>query len=87
MCISSRAAVIVVSLRMLVCFPNFSFPDVDTYALLISVLVCISPDAKWPYATKACFGIIMNFYDWFIILDTSLVGIRRMPAWHPWGIF
>ena len=46
-----------------------------------------SPDAKWPYPAKACFGVIMNFYDWFIILDTSWVGIRRMPAWHPWGIF
>ena len=22
-----------------------------------------SPDAKWPYPAKACFGIIMNFYD------------------------
>ena len=46
-----------------------------------------SPDAKWPYPAKACFGVIMNFYDWFILSDTSWVGIRRMPAWHPWGIF
>ena len=22
-----------------------------------------SPDAKLPYSTKACFGVIMNFYD------------------------
>ena len=47
----------------------------------------ISPDAKWPYPAKPCFSVIMNFYDWFIILDTYWVGIRRMPAWHPWGIF
>ena len=21
------------------------------------------PDAKWPYPAKACFGVIVNFYD------------------------
>ena len=43
-----------------------------------------SPDAKWPYPAKVCFGVIMKFYDWFIILDTSWVGIRSMPDWLPW---
>ena len=36
---------------------------------------------------KACVGVIMNFYGWFVILDHSWLRIRRMPAWHPWGIF
>ena len=22
-----------------------------------------SPDGKWPYSAKACFGVIVNFYD------------------------
>ena len=46
--------------------------------------LAVSPAESWK---KACVGVIMNFYDWFVILDHFWVRTRRMPASPPWGMF
>ena len=45
-------------------------------------VICVaqySPDAKWPYPAKACFGVIMNFYDLAIY---SLVSHLETLCWY-----
>ena len=36
---------------------------------------------------KACSGVIMKFFAWFIIFKLSWTKISRVPDWHFWGFF